>query len=67
MRKFARETAKVVSKGKLSEQPKDRDYWLSRPPIERLAALELIRRKHHQDDDESQRRLQRVCRIIKRS
>lgn len=59
--------ARVVNKYKLSDQPKDREFWLTRPPMERLAALELIRSERHKDDDESQRRLQRVYRIAQRT
>ena len=56
----------AVKKYKVGQQPKEREYWLTRSPIERLAAQEEIRREHHKSDDEPERRLQRVFQIVKR-
>ncbi len=55
---------KVLSKRKLSETSPDDDlsYWLSRTPQERIAAVELLRRRCHG----SSARLQRVARVFKR-
>jgi len=42
--------AKVVKKGSqqdLSKPDKDLEYWLSRPPEERIAAVELLRKQHY--------------------
>jgi len=52
---------KVVKITTLSESgPKaDRDYWLSRPPEERIEAVELLRRQVHGNTA----RLQRVARV----
>lgn len=56
--------ARVVS---LSEQGSDLDYWLTRPPEARVAAVEAIRREYHGwEDDDAEPRLQRVCRVLKR-
>ena len=57
---------KVVHKAKLSEHDEVRqnlEYWLSRPPEERVAAVEILRRQMHGDIP----RLQRVARIVKLS
>jgi len=43
-------------------QREDLEYWLSRPPGERIAAVELIRREFHGDLP----RLQRVIRVVQR-
>ena len=40
----------------------DLDYWLSRNPEERLAAVECMRRQHHGNTA----RLQRTARVIQR-
>jgi hypothetical protein len=42
---------------------RDLAYWLSRPPEERIAAVEDLRRQHHGDSA----RLQRVVRVIDQS
>lgn len=41
----------------------DLDYWLSRNPEERLAAVEYMRRQHHGNTA----RLQRTARVIQRT
>jgi hypothetical protein len=46
----------------LAEQGRDRVYWLSRDPAERLAAIELARQIHY-GYDPSTTRLQRVYSI----
>ncbi len=56
---------KSVHKFKLSQYDQiraDREYWLSRPPEERLAAVEFYRKQLYGDLP----RLQRVARVIKR-
>ena len=50
---------RVVSFG---DDSSDVAYWLSRPPQERLAAVEMLRRMYHGDIP----RLQRVFRIVER-
>jgi hypothetical protein len=58
---------KNLQKHKMSEHDEIRqnlEYWLSRPPEERLEAIEILRRQVYGEDTP---RLQRVVRIIKRS
>ena len=54
---------KVVKKMKLGEEsPKDNVvYWLSRPPEERIEAVESLRRERYGNST----RLQRIVRVIK--
>ena len=57
---------KVVRKLTLREaaSPKlDLEYWLSRPPEERIAAVEALRRQMHG----STARLQRSARVIQQA
>ena len=70
--KRPRMIARVVHKTRLHETGTDAAYWRSRPPQERLRTLEALRREYHgwpaeasRDDDSP--RLQRVCRVLKRS
>jgi len=58
--------AKVVKIVKLGEEKPASVYWRTRPPEERLAALEEIRREYHLWRYGAEPRLQRVFRIIKR-
>ena len=54
---------KVVKKGtmdKLSSIEEDLAYWLSKPPEERVAAVDFLRRQYHGNTA----RLQRSARII---
>ena len=39
---------KVVRKYKLGEEPDDLDFWLSKSPQERLAALHILRERYIQ-------------------
>jgi hypothetical protein len=52
-------TVNIYSMGK---EPKERNYWLTRPVFERFQALEQMRKTFYGDSSE---RLQRVYRIIK--
>ncbi len=46
----------------------DLDFWLSRPVAERIAAVEILRRRvFGGDSGATGSRLQRVCRIIQRT
>jgi hypothetical protein len=56
----------VVAKCGLHEEPSALDYWLSREPVERLAALEVIRQRVFGGRDETRQGLQRVCRVVGR-
>jgi hypothetical protein len=42
---------------------RDLEYWLSRPPAERIAAVEFPRRQRHGNA----LRLQRIARVVKLS
>jgi hypothetical protein len=56
---------KIVKKHDLdnfSEIRQNLEYWLSRPPEERLAAVDALRRQYYGDPQ----RLQRVARVILR-
>lgn len=57
----------VVTKGKIKEAPNDFAYWQRQSYEQRLSTLEEIRHEYHAWKDETQPRLQRVCRIIKRA
>jgi hypothetical protein len=39
--------APVVRVYKLGEEPKENSYWLSRPPLERIAMIERLRREFY--------------------
>ena len=58
---------KVVNKADLSrhdEVKQNLAYWLSRPPAERVEAVELLRRRVH--GDSASARIERVVRVIQR-
>ncbi len=56
----------VAHKMKLDEQPSDFAYWQTQSYEARLAALEQIRQEYHRWQHDSQPRLQRFYRIVKR-
>lgn len=64
--------ALAVQRSTLHAPDHDRAYWLQRPPEERLAAVEELRRQLHctpgmdPNDPNAQPRLQRVCRVVER-
>lgn len=45
--------APVIRVYKLGEEPKDNVYWLSRPPIERVAMIEELRRAYYGEEYDS--------------
>ena len=56
---------RVVIKRSLHDRSGEKDdlaYWLSRPPGERIEAVEIMRREVHGDLP----RMQRVARVIRR-
>jgi hypothetical protein len=58
--------AKVMQKHRMdsySEIRQNLEYWLSRPPQERLAAVEELRREVYGDSH----RLQRIARVIQQA
>jgi hypothetical protein len=57
---------KIVQKhdlDKFSEIRQNLQYWLSRPPQERLAAVDALRREYYGDSH----RLQRVARVVQQA
>jgi hypothetical protein len=42
--------APVVRVYKLGEEPKDTAYWLTRPPLERIAMIERLRREFYGEE-----------------
>jgi hypothetical protein len=59
-----RKIAKIYKKVKLQDQKSDFEFWQSRTPEERLAALEQIRLDYHAWKYDTQPRFQRVLSII---
>ncbi|MGB0561211.1 MAG: hypothetical protein ACPGVO_05350 [Spirulinaceae cyanobacterium] len=50
----------------MKDRASERDYWQQQTPLQRLAALEQIRREYHQWKYNAEPRLQRVCSITQR-
>lgn len=61
-----RSIAKVCRKVSMKNQPSDFDYWQGQSYEARLACLEEIRREYHGWEPDTEPRLQRVYRIVKR-
>ena len=51
---------------RMGEEPPDRDYWLTRPVSERLAAGEDLRRRYYGADYDAAEGLPRLCRVVRR-
>jgi hypothetical protein len=51
---------------KKGQEPDDVLYWLSRPAIERIRALEEIRKQYNDWKYGTERKFQRVYKIVKR-
>ena len=58
---------KVVRIVKLGDEDNELNYWLSLSYTERISELERIRAEVNQRIYGTQSRLQRVCRIVKRT
>ena len=56
----------VVKRVHLYKDDSGLQYWFSRDPAERIAAVEIIRQRVFGGTDETRQGLQRVCRIIRR-
>lgn len=57
---------KVVQVKSLKDKSNDFFFWKSRPDIEKLAAIELLRQQYIKyKHPNAQPRFQRVCRVIK--
>ncbi len=59
-----RPAIRIYKKG---EEPDDVLYWLSRPPIERIQALEEIRKQYNDWKYGPGRAFQRVYKLVKRN
>jgi len=59
---MGRKTVQKHDMENYSEIRQNLEYWLSRPPEERLAAVDTLRRQYYGDSQ----RLQRVARIVLR-
>jgi hypothetical protein len=53
---------KIVKIYPMGKEPKEKEYWRTRPAIERFQALEQMRKNFYGNSSD---RLQRVYRIIK--
>ena len=60
------ETRPAIRIYKKGEEPDDLLFWLSRPAIERILALEEIRKQYNDWKYGTRRELQRVYKIVKR-
>ena len=47
---------------RMGEEPKEREYWLTKPAVERFKALEQMRLNFYGNSSEG---FQKVCRIVK--
>ncbi|AMA07852.1 hypothetical protein [Picosynechococcus sp. PCC 73109] len=54
---------KVIKKVSLYERKNDRQFWLKKSYLERLAALENIRKEYHQWQYNAEPKFQRVYTI----
>jgi hypothetical protein len=57
---------KVLKITKLKDQQNDYAYWMSKTPLERLNAIELLREQYIKYNKDVQPGFQRVCKIINR-
>ncbi|MFT3852827.1 MAG: hypothetical protein QM733_08835 [Ilumatobacteraceae bacterium] len=64
-----RKIATVIIRRSLHDPDDELAYWLSRPVEERIAAVEVLRRRVFgiSDDTATGSRLQRVCRVVRRA
>jgi hypothetical protein len=54
---------KVVVRASLKDPSHEREYWLSRTPEERIAAVEFLRQQFHPEHDLPEVKVERVVRI----
>jgi hypothetical protein len=57
----------VVNVRSIHDPDDDVAFWLAQPPQERIAAVEVLRRMAFGIEDVSGSRLQRVCRVVRRT
>jgi len=58
---------KVVTRKRKGDDDSAWTYWVTRPVTERLAMVEELRAEHHGWTYESEPRLSRICRVIRRA
>lgn len=61
-----RDMKRIVTKKRKGDADTSSSYWVTRPVQERLAMVEQLRAEFHGWTDESQPRLSRVCRVVRR-
>ena len=57
---------KVVTIRSLKDKQDDFEYWLTKTPAERIAAIELLRQNYTPFLKDAPQRLQRIYRVIDR-
>ena len=63
MKSMIRKVVQIHRMGSFSEIRQNLEYWLSRPPEERLTEVEELRREYYGDSP----RLQRVARVVQQA
>lgn len=58
---------RVVAKSAVGEEQDEIAYWMTVPVADRIAAVEVLRRRVFGYNDATRPELQRVCRIIRNS
>lgn len=58
--------AKVIAKSAVGDEPDELRYWATVPMVDRIAAVEVLRRRVFGGTDAARLGLQRVCRITRR-
>ncbi len=61
-----RQIVAIVTERNLTDPKDDAAYWRSRPPEERIAALEEIRAEYHRWKGDAESRLQRILTVVER-
>jgi hypothetical protein len=56
---------RVVTKKRLDERDQPWRYWMTRPPAERIAAVESLRSEHHGWTHGTEPRLPRVLAVVR--
>jgi hypothetical protein len=55
---------KVLKITSVKEKQSDYSYWLTKSPLDRLAAIEFLRQQFKNYQNDLQSGLQRVCKVI---
>jgi hypothetical protein len=62
-----RAMVRVVAKSAVGDEPDEIAYWMTVPVADRIAAVEVLRRRVFGGTDAARLGLQRVCRITRNS